>query len=1414
MLRNDGKQFEILAKQFFVELFEELGFIINKERIQFNGTQDGFDLQIIIGQDYIERNLFIECKDYSSDLKFGNIYAKAHDLEANYQFTEKDIALFISPRANFSNGRNAEKSEPIFNNGKFRFHSRFLDKTNRIEKLFATNKEVYEKIYKKELLLQVDKNEEYERFKSIILSRGPIKKIKINQVDRQNYILNIENNKSYISRTISTPEDSKNRKEKSRYIITKKKSFNLITATKSLFNSSESNGFVILGNPGTGKSVELREAALFFWKNRNIDGLVPFYRPINSFIYSSAITDYLPKEWKNIPHLLIILDGLDEISHSLEFKTKLDKFLLENPDANVKFVLSCRTNIYENVIKGLGDFICYELDEILPSQAIEYLNKKYNLPFEGLNSLSFNNDQKDFLENPYYLDLFGEYYQETKTLPTNKTTLTEKYINKRLEDDRVRKYKNLDYDKSKITISCKKVALSLEALSESKIQDTKIALLIGDDKKLFINSCFIEKTFNEDSWKFEHKNIQEYFVASTLENLDFEDIIKFIQIEEGVKKSHPSWLNSISHLLNLMDYHSDKFNQLIEWLIANDSEVLFKADRDRLSEEHKALVFQNYFNKRCKEQTLWIGKYDSEFKGLSRFAETNSNIQYLIKELKDSSNHIRTRISSIELLAEMDLTHLEAEIRELIISLVKAPLNEIDPSFKSTVIDSVQRINFLRDDSNFINDIIIVLGDLDHLEVTNSILNLILNVNCNHFFKYIKNITPKVFDNSLRKYQREGNLSTGEKHVLVNIFKKLTSFEACVFEIDTRLEYQYEYEFKQEENDFNLIIDKIVSLYFKNNSIYAKMCNYIKSKLKLRREFEDKLASFFVKTNTESKAFYDIYNSEVSFDDKRPFLTYLVREEHINFLIDEYNNKKRSKKEIFYFRNVLSHNNYSLSLKLQEEFLKSTDCSFEDQILKEEVKNEWTKFYQNKSQREFDLLFNKSELKSKVTQYFERFEDEIFTRDNQLDDRKEYYRSLELQQSFPQTFINLIHNTFSEFQRKTITIDDVNKVIESELYLIKNIHRLIANDKNGSLEINGLHLNFIESWCQNSILKAIFWEAYNYQKANNYLRCSLIHFFVKKFDFKLEESQYLDMLTSNVKLYNEHSTVDSNPIEFITKKVELEKVKEKVLLNIRKGIVNEYVFKNHAVFSLENNIEEVNSEIKNFIAKKGGYTDQKISVLKKYSECIDDINFIKKLIVFDFNEEHSNYIAWTCVDILLNKNESQFIIEALLENLKKIQNINQELEVIRYLVRANYDRSFNLLKNWIINNIDEYNKEINYRISSSDWDNHTNPKSIPDLIEIANISSSSNYKFGDFANPIRIVHHTLRSISQKNNAETCQKIITSVSNCLSSVGGDIDTFHLNTILNDTWKDYYNHRSKSFSFPEIARKIEDFRYQIN
>lgn len=1407
MAKNTGKEFEHLTKLFFSDLFQKIGFTVNKARPQKSGSQDGSDVIFVISKDYIERKIFIECKDYSSDQNFGNIYAKAHDLEVNYQLSENDLALFISPKANFGNGRNSEKTEPIFNSGKFPFNIRILEKNNGVDYLFATNKKIYKEIYKKECHFDVDVKEECEKFQSILFSRGTLKQIIINEEDKQKYIINISKIDHYIERQLIFQESFSKRKNNSPNLQFKE--LNLFEATMNILHDDNTDGIILLGNPGSGKSIELQNLAITFWEKRENFNWIPFYRPINTFISSSEIVDYLPKDWKNIPYLIIILDGLDEISHSIEFKTKLDRFLTENTNTKIKFIISCRTNIYENTIKNIREFDCFVLKEIPYPNAIAFLNKKYNIDSEDIFELYHNSNQQEFLQTPYYLNLFGRYYQQTKKLPTNKVQLIENYIENRLEDDYKVKYKNKELDKATTKLVCKKVALAMEAMQVSKISEPHLNSLLKKDKKQFVNSCFVELVFDENQWKFEHKNVQEYFVASVLKDLEFEDIIKFIRIDDNHNITHPSWLNSISHLINLLEKEDPKLEELIKWLVKNDSEVLFKADRDRVSDEFKAIVFQNYFNKRCVQDTLWIRKYDADVKDISRFANCKENVNYLYSVFKNPVNHRRTRISALDLISLMDFEFLKNEIKSSLIGLIKQPILNNDFSFAAFLIDSFRELKFYKEDEESVKIIVDYHRHIDHLEITNSIFKLINEVDCNSYLDYIIETAPKTLDNSKRKYQRKHNLSTLENHTLKEILKKLNTTKGCLFELEYYLKNKHHFDIKKE--DVEESIKKISRLYKVESILFDKLVKFCLANEEWLFDFEEIIFSFFFNTSNREKAFYKIYNLKNEFDKVRRLLTYLVSEKEFDFILKEYINGNIEKKQIFYFRNNLSHINFDLSLKFQDYIIKETGFDFNNEILKTETRNKWKEFNENKMQKEFDLLFDKEKLLLLTEEYFKRYKNKILTRDNQLDDRKEYYSSLELQEKFPQNFIYIIYSSFPD-KETVVKISDVKQKINNDLFLIKNIKSKLQNDKGNNIKVNNIQLNFIKDWCFREIKNVDFTAYSNYNNINR-IKCEALLFFRDRFKFKYPKEIVLDF----TEVYDEdyfNRYRDKSMFLTITNEVNIDLVIKRVIENLEKEISNNLVFWNNCLFALENNISSVYYKIEEFIMRDDVSEPIRSHILEKYFEKTNNIDLLKELIDFKFENDNGDLLSWTSLKLLIEKKEFDFVVKKVIECLSLDLSVKNRIECIKYLMRCNYEDTFKLFNSWLKKNITHFKEEINYGISHNDWGNFSNKNSTNDVVELIQISCDPSLTFDTFSNPIRIAAEVLKNITQNNEPKTCLEVIKLVKDHKASVKQkDFDFFYFNDIMESTWKNYLSLKSKPILFKDISRKIDEFQYEI-
>ena len=71
---------------------------------------------------------------------------------------------------------------------------------------------------------------------------------------------------------------------------------------------------VLLGNPGIGKTTELKHLSNALWEKKDETGLIPFHIDLKFFRKTNKFEDLiLYEDWKTLPSIIFILDGLDEI---------------------------------------------------------------------------------------------------------------------------------------------------------------------------------------------------------------------------------------------------------------------------------------------------------------------------------------------------------------------------------------------------------------------------------------------------------------------------------------------------------------------------------------------------------------------------------------------------------------------------------------------------------------------------------------------------------------------------------------------------------------------------------------------------------------------------------------------------------------------------------------------------------------------------------------------------------------------------------------------------------------------------------------------------------------------------------------------------------------------------------------------
>lgn len=1416
-MTKKGGNLEILAIDFLELIFKELNFTVVRKRVQLSGSQDGYDnLVEIVNEKYLSRNIFSECKDYTSELNYTDAIIKLPQLASTHE--KVDLALFISPRRNFTNIFEETKNKPFLESlTNKKFNVAFLSPETDVKKYFS----LYPKIYKKAFGIEapiLDENERGEilkQFDKFIFSSNNLQKIIIDENDKEKYIGNILFDKFHIKRSIRN-----NPKREYDYYIP------LSTNKKTLLSEIYKNklGIILLGNPGYGKTSELNQLAIKLWTTREKTNVIPIFKSLKNFTLSSEIKDFLPQNFKFIPRQIIVFDGIDEIENIIDFSNKLRIFISDNSELfdneKIKLIISCRTNIYNKYIKTINDFGIYFLNEVETSNGLKFLESKYNLSLKSNKTFDVYKN-REILENPFYLELIGVYYKNHKNVLTNKALLIEEFVNSRLNDDKMNKFTNdTDFDKDKIISYTQKIALSLEAMQKPFLTAFQIKQITQVDEISLAKNSFLEETIIDD-WSFVYKNIQEYFVASILSNLSFEEIINLIQIDKDTNKVHPTWHNVVTFLLNLISDETTN-NSLIKWLLENDYELLFNADSDRITDEIKSKVLNNLFTKICIEDHLWI----NDSKDIAVFSECKSNIEYLIFKTKDTSIHRRARMSAIKLLSYMNISisYFE-EIKAIIIDIINEN-NFVDEDHIYLIQDAIMFTKSieLNEDFSFFNTIIQLLKDKDNKEIVSSIIHCVPNQsiidNIDYFLEILdKSIGIKKW-NSKSKY----NSITSTKDNIFNLFTNINDgnvlLKIYAFSIERQKNYQFKdsfiksflphiKEFFKSKKEFN---DSLIQLI--SNAVINDKANY----------YEDQLLLEVSKACGIQKQLFDIIIESINGNsDRRHFLAEIIDIKDFEKILQKYNDGILNDEFLNIFRNNLSHRDFGLSKEFENYIESACQYVFQDKLSHDEL-NERKEYWSTKDQKNFDVLFDNDEIVNQILKIFEHLnKKELSFEDIDKHFYHKYYEDFELQKNVTQNVKHLLYEILRDgypSEKKLKKTDLYNEIVNSKLNIIYDILNNLPDGRNNQkLEISESQKQFIKNWCEdNTPLAKEYYSNHLSVKerwdSDKYYLFEAIYKFQKKFKFNLDEELLLDMLWFN------SSEQDGIKIDYLNGIVNIENINKRIVFNLTNTNLSPSSYCNHLKYCIENeiNITSLNLDLKSKI-----YTFLDNGNYYYAGEIIEpffgkDIGTLKELLNYTSDKNEVNRFLYNCIISILTKNNHESIaVEFLIKELANLvaKEIYSEKEIIKKLVYLNYENAFETFYTLIKTQIDN-NLKGEYEFREQEWLRFTKPNALDPLIKTFELCISvQNIEdlFGRFYSPVRTCTETIINICKTNNELVCTKTLELLNKIDTEKlkNENIDLFYLNKLKNDIQEIYYNHKSKPYKIKEVLAILDENRH---
>lgn len=1404
-MSKNGLDFELTALEFLIRIFKDLGYEVVRARNQRTGTQDGYDNLIeVVTSKYKHQTIYAECKDYSTNLNYSESIVKIPHIISTHG--KIDLLLFVSPHKDFNNPNEPSKLQPFYDIIGSQCPVSYLTPEYYIQEYFSIYPDLFKKIYKKDIseLPGERKKELLDKFNKHIFSDKNLHKIVINEGDKPSYIGDIKVSEHHISRTFRTTHD------KEPYIWDNPDQDNFLGKTI----AESINGIVLLGNPGTGKTSELRHIALSMWSNREKDDVTPYYTSLKNFNSLSTIESILPENYRHLSYLVVILDGMDEVDKIANFRNKLEEFIdrrkpTEKNNA-LKFIISCRTSIYHKTAKDLNGFTLVYMNPIVESQAIRFLHNKFQMDFIGKQAGFDFWKYRDLIGNPFYLELIGEHYEQTGKIEISRSKLIKQYIANRLRDDENKKFLNDTYSQGKHLEQSKKLAFAMETMQLSAIDDLQATGIISDTSSLTKNP-FIEQSVDK-KWSFELKNIQEYFVAETLSKMGFEELIDLIRIDVRSNKVHPSWQNVLTHLLNMEFDQTDVYKKLVEWLVKNDIEIIFQADVELVGEDIRNTALQSYFQTHCIEKTLWIGNDGT----LGKFADTAANIDYLFEKAMDKTINLRARLSAIVLLGDMSLSTEDnsKRVASLLLQSMDEFINNTTDLFQ--IMD--RALSLIRKTIGKLRPKLIELAvgfatDYDHREFVHAVLPL---VNAENFETH-KNFVLQTFKKAIgetpwKHASKYGSIiSTKEKifdlfneikepTILLDLFdfigQRLTNHNVREKHIEKFIQHCSVALSSAKDSDkeglIGIIIDVIIT-----NKVYSME--------------EHLLASLAKECSIDEELFKKLLAVECDKNSNIYFLKLILKEDWYGHIVDYHNRKALTDNFLIRLRGRMQYDNLPSAVKFQEYVEHNSSFRFADRIEDSDAL-ERLEYNRNSSQREFDVMFDPYKLKTQMENIFHHYGARELSYEDVDRFWDEYYKDFELQKNvseYAKRFLWEILRKQPE-KNKTIRIEHLGKVIaENELDRIEDIYHSFPKRSDSNIQISELQKGTLENWAyksrrmvENYVVSPSRGNS-SYESRTLTLFLNLLSYF--KFS-GFEESFLLDLI--NFVKYG-HSN-----FKFIEDMVSSEKVAEKVLSTLEETDdpdarlpLLSYLKEKNVPFNLDQS--GIKEEIIQCIKKSNyNYAKQLMELF-----FLEDSTFLKLTANLYLEKDEDRYLLQFILDNLAAHGEHAFIKEFLTNHYELLvgKNLLEEYQAIRYLVLTNGEVAFEKLRTIVVNTVSNAGDALH----DLGYGSYSNPAAVDDLVAIArHCLSLPDYEsiFNDWFKPLKMVTDALVSIGQNNELETCHTILEQIE--AIAITHDVkenNKFHHENLMNSIRNVIYRLKSKPFALQKAINLNEKYKH---
>lgn len=312
--------------------------------------------------------------------------------------------------------------------------------------------------------------------------------------------------------------------------------------------AADSHGVVVIGEPGSGKSVSLRHMALMEAKQalRGRSDKLPVYLNLGTWISVTSdgspvsFRDFIVNEFgyanyrSSLLHsrldyylerrrIVFYLDGLDELRRDpidqQERLKHLKNFMEAWPDT--RFIFACRSLAYPKEF-GLQEILIKPFDDSRIRRFFKKALPSSRLYRSLVDQLIQNRPLYELCQNPFYLNLLALYIRHNQFLPTNTAQLFQFFLSQFLQRELSRDPKGSASSPEAFELVHSTLAhyMSVREQTTTVDYDQFLSSLPVYQRDLFdravrfsIEGGLLEINIASNALRFSHYRFQEYFTA-------------------------------------------------------------------------------------------------------------------------------------------------------------------------------------------------------------------------------------------------------------------------------------------------------------------------------------------------------------------------------------------------------------------------------------------------------------------------------------------------------------------------------------------------------------------------------------------------------------------------------------------------------------------------------------------------------------------------------------------------------------------------------------------------------------------------------------------------------------------------------------------------------------------------------------